>query len=249
MLEKYPHWMCPVKKTLKNVLNSTPATAWRRLPGVEFKPFFFVFSPDLLDIPEYRWTEWDLKTSFSSAVIPLQNWWVSILPLIYFPNYRTTFNRSRENTEIQHFPNFLKDSIRMKLRSAVDEWYVAVTALPWSILLVSLNDPTFQIFELWSKNGSFERTQSISERRPRFWEKNIFFKNAPINPFMNRFQNGLLIQRGHVTSEISHHLDIDISKFHSTLFRVIGFFRYAPKISLIRPKFFSLFFSSCWFFE
>ena len=70
-----------------------------------------------------------------------------------------------------------------------------------------------------------------------------------MNPFMNRFQNGLLIQRGHVTSEISHHSDIDISKFHSTLFRVIGFFRYAPKISLIRPKFFLLFFSSCWFFE
>ena len=59
---------------------------------------------------------------------------------------------------------------------------------------------------------------------------------------MNRFQNGLLIRKGHVTSEISHHSDIDISKFHSTLFRVIGFFRYAPKISLIRPKFFSLFF-------
>ena len=64
---------------------------------------------------------------------------------------------------------------------------------------------------------------------------------------MNRFQKGLLIPRGHVTCEITHHSDIDISKFHSRLFCVIGFFRYAPKISLIRPKFFSLFFSSCWF--
>ena len=65
----------------------------------------------------------------------------------------------------------------MKLGSAVDVWYVAVTALPWAILLVSLNDPPFQIFELWSKNGSFERTQSISERQPRFWEKSIFLKS------------------------------------------------------------------------
>ena len=53
---------------------------------------------------------------------------------------------------------------------------------------------------------------------------------------MNRFQNGLLILRGHVTSEILHHSDIYISKFHSTLFRVIGFFRHAPEVSLIRSK-------------
>ena len=58
---------------------------------------------------------------------------------------------------------------------------------------------------------------------------------------MNRFWNGLLIPRGHVTSEISHHSDIDISKFHSRLFCVIGFFRCAPKISLIRPRFFYYF--------
>ena len=76
-----------------------------------------------------------------------------------------------------------------------------------------------------------------------------FFKIALINPFMNRFQKGLLIPRGHSTFEITHHSDIDISKFHSRLFRVIGFFRYAPKISLIRPKFFSLFFLSWWCFE
>ena len=76
-------------------------------------------------------------------------------------------------------------------------------------------------------------------------EKVDFFEIALINPFMNRFQNGLLIRNGHVTWQLMHHSDIDISKFHSTLFRVIGFFRYAPKISLIRPKFFLLFFSSC----
>ena len=76
-----------------------------------------------------------------------------------------------------------------------------------------------------------------------------FLKIALINPFVNRFQIGLLIRRGHVTIEISHHSDIDISTFHSRLFRVIGFFRYAPKISLIRPKFFLLFFLSCWYFE
>ena len=64
---------------------------------------------------------------------------------------------------------------------------------------------------------------------------------------MNRFQKELLIPRGHVTCEITHHSDIDISKFHSRLFCVIGFFRYAPKISLIRRKFFSLFILSCWF--
>ena len=72
-----------------------------------------------------------------------------------------------------------------------------------------------------------------------------FFKIALINPFMNRFQKGLLIPRGHVNCEITHHSDINISKFHSRLLCVIGFFRYAPKISLIRPRFFSLFFSSC----
>ena len=55
-------------------------------------------------------------------------------------------------------------------------------------------------------------------------EKVDFLKIALINLFINRFQNGLLIRRGHVTSEISHYSDIYISKFHSTLFRVIGFF-------------------------
>ena len=69
-----------------------------------------------------------------------------------------------------------------------------------------------------------------------------FFQIAVTNPFMNRFQKGLLIPRGHSTCEITHHSDIDISKFHSRLFRVIGFFRYAPKISLIRPKFFFYYF-------
>ena len=54
---------------------------------------------------------------------------------------------------------------------------------------------------------------------------------------MNRFQKGFLIPRGHVNCEITHHSDIDISKFHSRLFCVIGFFRYAPKISLIRRKY------------
>ena len=109
--------------------------------------------------------------------------------------------------------------------------------------------PTFSNFWVMVKKWIL-RANSID-----FWAptavlgKVNFFKIALINPFMNRFQNGLLIQRGHVTSEISHHSDIDISKFHSTLFRVIGFFRYAPKISLIRPKFFLLFFSSCWFFD
>ena len=126
----------------------------------------------------------------------------------------------------------------MKLGVAVHLWYIVVTVLPCSILLVSLNDPPLQLFKLWSKNWSFGVTQSIPERRPRFWEKSIFFKNALINLFMNRFRNGLMIPKGHVTSKVSHHSDINISKFHSRLFRVIGFFRYAPKISLIRPKFF-----------
>ena len=76
-------------------------------------------------------------------------------------------------------------------------------------------------------------------------EKVDFFQIAVMNPFMNRFRNGLLIPRGHVTSEILHHSDIDISKFHSRLFRVIGFFRSAAKILLIRSRFFLLFFSSC----
>ena len=56
---------------------------------------------------------------------------------------------------------------------------------------------------------------------------------------MNRFQNGLLIWRGHGTWQLMHQSEIDLQKFHSTLSRVIGFFWYAPKISL-RPRFFLL---------
>ena len=44
-------------KTLKNVLNSMPRNRLTAVASIEFKPFFFVFSPDLLDIHESRWTE------------------------------------------------------------------------------------------------------------------------------------------------------------------------------------------------
>ena len=69
-----------------------------------------------------------------------------------------------------------------------------------------------------------------------------FFKIAVINPFMNRFQKGLLIPRGHSTCEITHHSDIDISKFHSRLFRVIGFFGTHLKSPSFVRNFFRYFF-------
>jgi len=65
----------------------------------------------------------------------------------------------------------------MNLRGKVEVWYIAVTVLPRSILLVSLKNPLFQLFELWSKNRSFEVTHSISERQSDFWEKSIFLKS------------------------------------------------------------------------
>ena len=241
MLERYLLWFCPKKRWKTSWIQ----TAWSctrrirsRFSSTTDLPYFrislnWVRSQDIIFIGRH--------TTTGTGEFQFCRFYI-------FKNYRTTFNRSRENTEIPHFVDFLKDSIRMNVEECGRRVIIAVTVLPWAVLLVSLNDPPSEIFELWSKNGSFERTQSISERRPRFLGKVNFFKIALINPFMNRFQNGLLIQRGHVTSEISHHSDIDISKFHSTLFRVIGFFRYAPKISLIRPKFFLLFFS-CWFFE
>ena len=40
------------------------------------------------------------------------------------------FSRCRENTEIEHFLNFYKDSIRMTLEGEVDEWYVYLTVQP-----------------------------------------------------------------------------------------------------------------------
>ena len=73
-------------------------------------------------------------------------------------------------------------------------------------------------------------------------EKVDFSKIALINLYMNRFQNGLLIRRGHGTWQLMHQSEIDLRKFHSTLSRVIGFFRCAPKISLIRPRFFFIIF-------
>ena len=72
---------------------------------------------------------------------------------------------------------------------------------------------------------SILRSDSLDFWAPiAFLGKVDFFEIAVINPFMNRFQKGLLIPRGHVNCEITHHSDIDISKFHSTLFCVIGFF-------------------------
>ena len=65
-----------------------------------------------------------------------------------------------------------------------------------------------------------------------------------INPFMNRFQNGLLIPRGHVTRQLMDQSEIDLRKFHSTFSRIIVFFRSSPKISLIRPRFCYYFFLS-----
>ena len=65
----------------------------------------------------------------------------------------------------------------MNLTGEVEVWYITVTGLPRSILLVSLNNPPSQLFELWSKNRSFEVTHSISERQSGFWEKSIFLKS------------------------------------------------------------------------
>ena len=57
-----------------------------------------------------------------------------------------------------------------------------------------------------------------------FMGKVDFFKIAVINPFMNRFQKGLLIPRGHSTCEITHHSDIDISNFIADFFALLVFF-------------------------
>ena len=65
----------------------------------------------------------------------------------------------------------------MNLTGEVEVWYITVTGLPRSILLVSLNNPLSQLFELWSKNRSIEVTHSISERQSGFWEKSIFLKS------------------------------------------------------------------------
>ena len=65
----------------------------------------------------------------------------------------------------------------MNFNGEVRVWYIAVTVLLCFILLVSFNNPTFQLFELWSKNRSFEVTHSISERQTGFWEKSIFLKS------------------------------------------------------------------------
>ena len=64
-----------------------------------------------------------------------------------------------KNTEIEHYENLLKDSCLMTLESGVSVLYVVVTVWSCSIWLVSFNDPPFQLFELCSKNGSFERTR------------------------------------------------------------------------------------------
>ena len=68
-----------------------------------------------------------------------------------------------------------------------------------------------------------------------------FSKIALIISFMYRFQNGLLIPRGHVTTEISHYSDTDILKFHSRLFCVIGFFGAHLKSSSFVRDFFYYF--------
>ena len=65
----------------------------------------------------------------------------------------------------------------MNLRGKVGVWYITVTVLPRSILLVSLNNSPSQRFELWSKNRSFEVTHSISERQSGFREKSIFLES------------------------------------------------------------------------
>ena len=65
----------------------------------------------------------------------------------------------------------------MNFNGEVRVWYIAVTVLLCFILLVSFNNPTFQLFELWSKNRSFEVTHYISERQTGFWEKSIFLKS------------------------------------------------------------------------
>ena len=68
-----------------------------------------------------------------------------------------------------------------------------------------------------------------------------FFKIALIKPFIDRFWKGLLIPRGHVTTEVSHHSDTDILKFHSRLFCVIGFFGAHLKSSSFVRDFFKYF--------
>ena len=65
----------------------------------------------------------------------------------------------------------------MNLTGEVEVWYITVTVLSRSILLVSLNEPTFLTVWVMVENRSFEVTHSISERQSGFWEKSIFSKS------------------------------------------------------------------------
>ena len=81
---------------------------------------------------------------------------------------------------------------------AVFYWRVWMTHLSNVLSYGRKIDPSVSLKRFLSADRSFGKSQ--------------FKKNALINLFMNRFQNGLLILRGHVTSEVSHHSDINISK-------------------------------------
>ena len=178
--------------------------------------------------------------------MPPGTWWLSISSLAEVQTYWPKFNLSRENIEISAFCKFIK----ILNLNEFERWGRHVICprdrLDMLYFTGEFDWPTYLTVWVMVKKPIL-RSNSLNFFAPiGFSGKVDFFKIAVINPFMNRFQKGLLIPRGHVNCEITHHSDIDISKFHSRLFCVIGFFRYAPKISLIRRKIFSLFFLSCW---
>ena len=157
-------WFCPVKKRWKTsgIWPQLKAVATRRFQAV-FLRFFLricLIFPNLVKLIEISRHHFH-RPSYLHRTGEFQ-----FCRFYIFRTYRTTFNRSRENTEIQHFVDFLKDSIRMKLRSGVDVWYVAVTALPCSILLVSLNDPPFNFLSYGQKmDPSSELNRFLSANR------------------------------------------------------------------------------------
>ena len=181
--------------------------------------------------------------------MPPRIWWLSISSLVEVQTYWPKFNLSRENIEISAFCEFIKILNLNEFGRCGRHVICPRDRLDMFYFTGEFDWPTYSTVWVMVKKPIL-RSYSLNLFAPiGFSGKVDFFKIAVINPFMNRFQKGLLIPRGHVNCKITHHSDIDISKFHSRLFCVIGFFRYAPKISLICRKFFSIFFLSCWFFE
>ena len=209
MLERYLLWFCPVKKRWK--------TSWIRRPqppeggchasnSSRFSSFFpriCLIFPNLVKLSEISRYHFH-RPSYLYRTGEFQ--------FCRFYIFRTIEQRLIDPEKI------LKFSILLIFLKTQFEWSWGVRKTfdmsPWP--------PCRELFYwyVWmthlSKFLSYGQKWIFRANSIDFWAptavlgKVNFFKIALINPFMNRFQNGLLIQRGHVTSEISHNSDIDI---------------------------------------